>query len=581
MFWGAALALLSGGQLVAAAIVPTLTPVNFTEALTQHSLLLVNFYAPWCGHCRSLEAELGLAARDLVARKIPAGLAMVDATIPENEALAGEQGIDGFPSLILYRDGKRNSDYLGGRARRDLVEYLRRKSGPPAEPITTLKEIEDRLQELVSTGPENGGGGVGGMTALALGLFPPAPKESGRGAFGKAAQMFLSAAASYDYCKFLVADNLDLVRHYNVTSDTLVVFTLGDGGQEGIVPLHEGMDADNIIYALLTYSIPPIIDYDARTQPYLRSLLIKAHVLLFFDDAKPSSTFLATVADIASQFRGRLVFIRIHSQQHQLMQTFGLQPKDLPEMVVADMRDPLSMRRFGLTDFLFRREVMRAAPGQSHALPPLPHPRPHQQQQQQQQGQGQAEMPPPTAKDLSPETLVVFLSEFLADSLPRSVFSENAGEVERQVQASRSKLKQHGRPWDVVTAVGSTFNTHVMGNDGIDVLVYFFVPWCAHCKSFEPVFVELAAQARGNFGGQIRFVRIDGSKNEIDHPAVRLRGFPSVFLFRASDKLNPIEYDGDRTVAAFLAFIRAFKGGNHRGEGLEAEVGADGRTTRE
>jgi hypothetical protein len=60
-----------------------------------------------------------------------------------------------------------------------------------------------------------------------------------------------------------------------------------------------------------------------------------------------------------------------------------------------------------------------------------------------------------------------------------------------------------------------------------------------------------------------------------------LRGFPSVFLFRASDKLNPIEYDGDRTVAAFLAFIRAFKGGNHRGEGAEAEVGADGRTTRE
>ena len=91
----------------------------------------------------------------------------------------------------------------------------------------------------------------------------------------------------------------------------------------------------------------------------------------------------------------------------------------------------------------------------------------------------------------------------------------------------------------------------------------------------------LAAQAMGHFGGQIRFVRIDGSKNEIDHPAVRLRGFPSVFFFRASDKLNPIEYYGDRTVAGFLAFIRNFKGGNNKGEGAEAEVGADGRTTRE
>jgi len=541
-----------------------LTPANFSEALAQHSLLLVNFYAPWCGHCRSLEAELRVAVRELVAQKIPAGLAMVDATIPENEALAGEQGIDGFPSLILYRDGKRSSDYLGGRTRRDLVEYLRRKSGPPAEPITTLKEIEDRLQELVSTGPENGGGGSVGMTTLALGLFPPAPKESGRGAFGKVAQTYLSAAASYDYCKFLIADNTDLVRYYNVSTDSMLVFTVGDGGQEGIVQLHEGMDADNVLYALLTYSIPPIIDYDARTQPYLRSLLIKAHVLLFFDDAKPSATFLSTVAAIAPQFRGRLVFIRIHSQQHQLMQTFGLQTKDLPEMVVADMRDPLNMRRYGLMDFLFRRMVPHA--------PSHPH-----QAQVQAQAQGQTEgLPPPPAKDFSPETLTAFLSEFLEGSLPRSVFSENAGEVERQVQASRSKLKQHGRPWDVVTAVGSTFNTHVMGNDGIDVLVYFFVPWCAHCKSFEPVFVELAAQARSHFGGQVRFARIDGSKNEIDHPAVRLRGFPSVFLFRAADKLNPIEYDGDRTVAAFLQFLRAFSKG---GGGSEAEVGADGKVT--
>lgn len=372
---------------------------NFTAWVLQKPLALINFGVHWCGFCKTLETELKFVQSELKRQRIDAWLAAVDSTIPENEALAGPQGINGYPSLVLYRNGQRVSDYTGGRSRGELVDYLRRKTGPPAEPISSLEEIDTHLRQMAA--PANAESGV---MALALGLFPPAGKESGQGAQGKAAQVFLSAASTYDHAKFLIADNLDLVRHFNIDGPTMIVFTGsdGNGGLTGMVPLNETMDEDNIIYSVLTYSIPLIIRYDQQTQPYLRSLLIKAHVLVFHDDQPLSVELLAAVDAVAPQYRGKLVFIQIASSEHQLMQVFGLQPKDLPELQLADMTDPLQMRRYGLADFLARRALHIDANVDIDA-----------------------------GKDVSAATIEEFLSAYLAGALPRSIFSESAAEVDK------------------------------------------------------------------------------------------------------------------------------------------------------
>jgi protein disulfide-isomerase A1 len=84
---------------------------NFEDALKQHPTMLVEFYAPWCGHCKTLAPEYALAAQALEKTDLSVKLAKVDATI--HKKLAEKFDVKGFPSLIFFKDGS-TSEYNGG-----------------------------------------------------------------------------------------------------------------------------------------------------------------------------------------------------------------------------------------------------------------------------------------------------------------------------------------------------------------------------------------------------------------------------------------------------------------------------------
>lgn len=121
----------SSGAIETEGNVVVLTDDNFKTVIDGSKPALVEFYAPWCGHCKNLApvyAQLGDAfshAQDQVI------VAKFDADTHRNTG--GEYGIQGFPTLKWFPKGVSSpdgvEDYKGGRDLDSLSKFIKDKTG--------------------------------------------------------------------------------------------------------------------------------------------------------------------------------------------------------------------------------------------------------------------------------------------------------------------------------------------------------------------------------------------------------------------------------------------------------------------
>ncbi|KAK7385169.1 hypothetical protein VNO78_30881 [Psophocarpus tetragonolobus] len=119
----------------------TLDHSNFSDTVAKHSFIVVEFYAPWCGHCMKLAPEYEKAAANLSSHDPPVLLAKVDANVEKNKELATEFQVQGFPTIkILRNGGKVVQDYKGPREANGIVDYLKKQSGPATAEIKSADD---------------------------------------------------------------------------------------------------------------------------------------------------------------------------------------------------------------------------------------------------------------------------------------------------------------------------------------------------------------------------------------------------------------------------------------------------------
>lgn len=90
--------------------VVTLTASNFQKLVVDSDeAWMVEFYAPWCGHCKSLEPEYEKLS------KLTKGIVRVGAVdMDQHQSVGGPYGIKGFPTLKFFgNDKSKPSDYQG------------------------------------------------------------------------------------------------------------------------------------------------------------------------------------------------------------------------------------------------------------------------------------------------------------------------------------------------------------------------------------------------------------------------------------------------------------------------------------
>ena len=116
------------------------TDANWGDLVEKEDLVLVEFYAPWCGHCKQLTPKFEEAAKILADDGIV--LVKVDAT--EEKKYSGLAGVSGYPTLKVYRQGSM-SDFEGARETDEIVEFMRGQKGPSSHEVTSHKDLKERF----------------------------------------------------------------------------------------------------------------------------------------------------------------------------------------------------------------------------------------------------------------------------------------------------------------------------------------------------------------------------------------------------------------------------------------------------
>jgi protein disulfide-isomerase A1 len=301
---------------------------NWDEALQTHSQMLVEFYAPWCGHCKTLAPEWAKAATKLEGGNI--ALAKVDATA--HDSLAKQFKIQGFPTIKFFKNGK-PSDYNGGRTEAEIVAWANKKGGAAAKTITNSNELETLIE---------------GNDVSVLGVFSSLESPNARA--------FLAWAADTEVAvPMAMTTSEELRSSLGVTEDSVIVHRTFDEPKVHL-SVESGVDAKQLDSFVVAETTPLIQEFTQQSAKKIFGSPITKHALFFTDKAADHhSSSHETFSGVAKNFKGRALFVNVPAggDNQRVMDFFDIKTENLPVFVMLDM-DPEggNMKKYPFTGSL-------------------------------------------------------------------------------------------------------------------------------------------------------------------------------------------------------------------------------------
>ncbi|KAI6658911.1 Protein disulfide-isomerase isoform X1 [Oopsacas minuta] len=303
VFVGVLLFSFASSNIIEEENVLVLTTNNFDDALERYSHILVEFYAPWCGHCQALAPEYIQAATKLKEMGSEIRLAKVDATIEKD--LAQSRNIKGYPTLIFFKHSS-PINYNGPRKAEGIIQWLEKKTGSP----TT---IIDSLEQLVAFSNTD--------KVAIVGFFASETYTT----------IFMGVAGKMDKLPFGLCTNKDIFDSTLSGNDGIIIYK---GFDEKKVVYNDELNATKIENFINIHQFELVSEFSQELSERFFEANIDRHLIFFAPKAEVSTDrSIDLLRSIASDFRGQILFISVDTSADQykgIIEFFGINQDEIP-----------------------------------------------------------------------------------------------------------------------------------------------------------------------------------------------------------------------------------------------------------
>nr|POE64854.1 protein disulfide-isomerase [Quercus suber] len=276
--------LLGLAALAVASDVEDLTKDSFHDFVKSHDLVLAEFFAPWCGHCKALAPEYEEAATTLKEKDI--ALAKVDCT--EQQDLCQEFGVEGYPTLKVFRGPDNVVPYSGQRKAPAIVSYMTKQSLPSV----SILQTEAALEEFKTADK-----------VVLVGYFAADDKTSN-------ATFTAVADEMRDSFLFGATSDVALAKAEGVKQPSIVLYKTFDEGKN---TFEEKFDQEAIEKFAKTAATPLIGEVGPETYAgYMAAGIPLAYI--FSESAEERESLAKTLKPVAESFKGKLSFATIDAK---------------------------------------------------------------------------------------------------------------------------------------------------------------------------------------------------------------------------------------------------------------------------
>jgi protein disulfide-isomerase A4 len=460
--------------------VVVLTTENFREFVDSNVISLVEFYAPWCGHCKKLTPEYEKAAIALKSEDIP--LAKVDATAEPD--LATEFGISGYPTLKIFRKGKVFDVKDSWRDESSIVSGMKTESSPSSLEVSSIRD----MKVGISTNPQTILGIFDSSNSELYKLYVDSTQQE-RGEF-----------------PFFHTFDAKVSEAFKVKPGEQIVLFNSPNFLSKYEPKYKSIDSADSVDTITAFyknsRIPLVGVFDSTSYEDKRPLIV-IYYLVNFDEHK----------ELTQYWRNK--FVEVANVNKDITFAIGDEQENL--QVLKSVALDTSSEDFNV--------VLFGEDGLKYPLNP--------------------------DDEFSIEVLEEFIQQF------------KHGKLKPYFKSAKAPKKQTG---PVVTVVANTFEKIVL-DETKDVLIELYAPWCGHCKKLDPIYKEFAQSVKTD--RSLIVAKMDATTND-QLPKFKASGFPTIF-YVPKGSVEPITFEGDRTFEGFKLFI-AKQRGDDLGEKLKDEL---------